>query len=223
MVMKKIILFFFLLLSFQSFSQEKKHTLKVGFQMGNTAHLGASAYGYHVAYDYVLFDRYSVSIGYGQLHGDDTQTGSSKGTIGGVAWDNSYELYSSEGYNYIELNALYAYVNNWNFLNLKLGGGITFLSNGYNYNKNVEIARGIVVNKDETRHVENLSMINFVLDNDFKLTDDFFINWKLIVRRPINEQKPLDTTTTFGGGVFSGSTSQIDFLGAMVIGVGYRF
>ena len=65
--MKNICFLILLFFSLQSFGQTKKHTIKLGIQMGGTSHLGASGLGYHGQYDYVIFDRLSASIGIGQI------------------------------------------------------------------------------------------------------------------------------------------------------------
>lgn len=221
--MKNIYFLIFLFFSLQSFSQTEKHSLKVGFLIGGTAHLGASDFGYHAQYDYHIFDRYSASLSFGQLHGKATRQGRSQGNAGNVSWDNSYELQSTEGYNFVEITGLYSYTGRWRRVDMKVGGGITFLSNWLNYDKDVDIVQGIVVSGEKTRRRDNLSMINVVFDNDFKLNDQLFINWKLTFRKAINDQDPLEIVTTYGGTGTGISTSEIDVLGAMVIGLGYRF
>ena len=221
--MKNVCFLIFLFLSLQSFSQTEKHSLKVGFLTGGTAHLGASGMGYHAQYDYHIFEKYSASISFGQLYGKSKQQGSSRGTAGGISWDNSYELHSTEGYNYAEITGLYSYTQRWRKVDFKVGGGVTFLSNWLNYDKDVDIVQGIVVSGEKARRRDNVSMINVVLDNDFKLNDQLFINWRLIFRKAINDQEPLEIVTTYGGFGSGTSTSEIDILGAMVIGLGYRF
>lgn len=221
--MKNICLLTFIFLSLQSFSQTEKHSLKLGLLMGGTAHLGASGLGYQAQYDYQIFDSYSASVSFGQLHGNTTSQGRSKGNSGTTSWDNSYELHSSEGYNYIELTGLYSYAKRWQKVDLKFGGGVTFLSNWLNYDKDVDIVRGIIVSGEKARRIDNVAMMNLVLDNDFKLTDQLFINWKLIFRKAITDQEPLEIVTTYGGLGSGTSISKVEILGAMVIGLGYRF
>lgn len=221
--MKNISLIIFLFLSIQSFGQIDKHSINIGFHAGGTSHLGASGLGYHVQYNYDLSDRLSGGIGFGQLHGSANQGGRSRGTSGGVSWDNSYETSSSEGHNYIEIVGLYNYTPRFEFMDLKIGGGITFLSNWLNYNKDLTILRGEIISAEETRKRDNVAMVNLVLDNNFNLTDRLFVNCKFIFRKAINEQERLEITTFFNGSGTITSTSQIDILGAMVIGVGYRF
>ncbi len=221
--MKNICFLIFLFLSLQSFSQTEKHSLKVGFLTGGTTHLGASGLGYHAQYDYHIFDKYSVSFSFGQLHGKDTRQGRSRGNTGTISWDNSYELHSTEGYNFVEITGLYSYTERWRMIDLKVGGGITFLSNWLNYDKDVDILRGVIVAGEKARRRDNVSMIHVVLDNDFKLTDQLFINWKFIFRKAINDQEPFEIVTTYGGTGTITSTSEVDILGAMVIGLGYRF
>ena len=221
--MKNICILFFLFLTLQSFSQTEKHSLKLDFLMGGTSHLGASGLGYHAQYDYHFFDRYSASVSFGQLNGKTTSQGRSRGNAGMTSWDNSYEIHSSEGYNYVEITGLYSYSKRWRIIDLKIGGGVTFLSNWLNYDKDVDIVRGIIVSGEKARQRDNVMMLNVVLDNDFRLTDQLFINWKFIFRKVINDQEPLNIVTTSGGLGRSISTSEIDMLGAMVIGLGYRF
>lgn len=221
--MKNICLAIFLFFAVQSFSQFEKNSLKLGFLTGGTSHLGASGLGYHAQYDYHIFDRYSASISFGQLHGNATRQGRSRGNAGGISWDNSYELQSTEGYNYAEITGLYSYTERWRKIDLKVGGGVTFLSNWLNYDKDVDVVQGIVVSGEKSRRRDNVSMVNLVLDNDFKLTDQLFINWKLIFRKAINDQEPLEIVTTYGGTGTGTSTSEVDILGAMVVGLGYRF
>lgn len=221
--MKKNFLPIFLFFAIQSFSQSERNSLKLGFLIGGTSYLGASGLGYHAQYNYQLFDQYSASIGFGQLSGKTTSYGRSRGNSGTTSWDNSYELHSSEGYNYVEVIGLYSYAQRWERVDLKLGGGITFLFNWLNYDKDVDIVRGIVVGGEKTRRRDNVSMVNLVLDNDFKLTDQLFINWKLIFRKVINDQDPLEMVRTYGGTGTVTSTSAVDILGAMSIGLGYRF
>ncbi|MFK7771364.1 MAG: hypothetical protein AB8F94_04460 [Saprospiraceae bacterium] len=221
--MKNISIVIFLFLSIQSFGQITKHSIKTGFQIGGTSHLGASGLGYHVQYDYEISDRFSAGIGFGQLHGKVTQRGASAGISGGVTWNTTYEIHSTEGYNYVEINGLYAYSKRWNFMELKFGGGVTFLSNWINYNKDVTILRGEIISSEETRRLDNVAMLNVVLDNNFNLTDRLFINGKFIFRKVINDQKPLLIETFYEGTGRGGSTSEVDMLGAVVIGLGYRF
>ena len=221
--MKNISIVILLFLSFQSFGQIKKHSIKTGIQIGGTSHLGASGLGYHVQYDYNISDRFSAGIGFGQLHGKTTRRGTSSGSAGGVLWNNTYEIHSTEGYNYVEINGLYAYSKRWDFMELKFGGGITFLSNWLNYNKNLTILRGEIISSEETRRLDNVAMLNVVLDNNFKLTDQLFVNCKFIFRKAINDQEPLVIETFYGGFGRDISTSEVDMLGAIVIGLGYRF
>ncbi|MFK8006026.1 MAG: hypothetical protein AB8H03_06630 [Saprospiraceae bacterium] len=221
--MKNISIVIFLFLSIQSFGQINKHSLKTGIQLGGTSHLGAPGLGYHVQYDYDFSDRYSGGIGFGQLYGEATQRGNSRGNAGGVSWNNSYEIHSSEGHNYIEINGLYTYFNRLDFMELKFGGGVTFLSNWLNYNKDVTILRGEIISAEETRQRDNVAMLNVVLDNNFKLTDRLFVNCQFIFRKVINDQEPLVITTFYEGSGRGASTSEVDILGAMIIGLGYRF
>jgi len=221
--MKNISILIFLFLSVQSFGQTKKHSIKTGIQIGGTSHLGVSGLGYHVQYDYDFSDRFSAGIGFGQLHGEATQGGTSSGNAGGVIWNNSYETHSTEGYNYIELNGLYSYSNRFDFMDLKIGGGVTLLSNWLNYNKDLTIFRGEIISAEETRRIDNVAMVNIVLDNNFKLTDQLFINWKFIFRKTINDQEPLVIETFHDGFGRGSSTSEVNILGAVVIGLGYRF
>ena len=221
--MKNISLVIFLFLSLQSFGQTEKHSLKTGIQLGGTSHLGASGLGCHVQYDYEFFNRFSGGIGFGQLHGISTQQGTSSGTSGGVSWNNSYEINSSEGHNYIELIGLYNYTPRLDFMDLKIGGGVTFLSNWLNYNKDLTIFRGEIISAEETRQRDNVAMLNVVLDNNFNLTDRLFINCQFIFRKVINDQEPLVIETFYNGTGRGASTSEVDILGAMVIGLGYCF
>lgn len=221
--MKNICLFFFLFISFQLLAQENNNSFKLGIQMGNTSHIGASGLGYHAQYDRAVADRFSVGIGFGQLYGSVTRQGTSSGTAGGVYWSETYEIYSSEGANYAEINGLYSYSKWRNFIDLKIGGGVTFLSNWLNYDKDVTILRGVIISAEETRHRDDAVMLNVVLDNDFKLNDRLFINWKFIFRKVINDQESLEIKTFYGGSGRGTSRSEVDSLIAMVIGLGYRF
>ena len=118
--MKNISLLFFLIISIPSFAQVKNNSIKVGYQIGSSVHLGASAQGYHAEYDYSFFDKFSAGVGFGQYYGSATHGGNSKGTSGGVSWDNSYEILSSEGSNYIETNLNYSYFRKLDFIDLKI-------------------------------------------------------------------------------------------------------
>lgn len=221
--MKNISILIFLFLSIQSFGQIKKHSIKTGIQLGGTTHLGAPGTGYHVKYEYNFSDKYSLGISFGQLHGKSIQRGRSRGTAGSFTWDNSYEIYSTEGYNYIEMNGMYTYFDRFEFMKLKFGGGITFLSNWLNYNKDLTLFRGEIISAEETRHRDDVAMLNVVLDNNFILTDQLFINCQFIFRKVINDQEPLVIETFYAGSGRGASTSVVDVLGAVVVGLGYRF
>lgn len=228
--MKKLLYITLLFLSFQahsqiqSYYQIQNHSFQLGFLMGGTAHLGASGWGYHANYTYQFSPLFSASAGFGQLHGKTTEGGRSRGSIGGTTtWDNSYQLESTEGYNFVEFNAFYSYANIRDLIDLKVGTGVTLLSNWLNYNKDVDIVRGIIVSGEKARRRDNLGFVNLMLDTDFRLNDQLFVNWKLILRKTIYEQEPFTIVQTFGGTGTATTTSRIDVLGAMVIGLGYRF
>lgn len=228
--MKYILLIFISLVFYSTNAQSGNNKIKFGTQGALTPHLYTSARGYHGEYEYSLDDRYSLTIGLGQVVGKDQSRHGLTGSRNGVPFDNSFFVESREGVNYIDFNILYRLFKRFERNQLKLGTGITLESIWVEYHKNINVVAGVITNSELDRHVVNLATANLVIENDFFLTSEIFLNAKIVFRIPnpngeyptIEEYIGFRNATGSGGGS-STSTSGVQPITSVIFGIGYRF
>lgn len=228
--MKYFILIFSLLTCYSTNAQSGNNKIKFGTQGALTPHLYTSARGYHGEYEYTLNDKYSLTLGMGQVVGKERSKHGLTGSINGVPFDNTFYVESREGVNYIDFNILYRLFRRFKRNQLKIGTGITIESIWVEYYKNINVVAGVILDSELDRHVVNLATANIVIENDFFLTSEIFLNAKIAFRipNPNFEYPTIEEYISFrnaigSGGGSSTSTSGVQPITSVIFGIGYRF
>lgn len=214
------------LCSIFAFSQSRNNQIKLGYQLMSTPYIGTGGEGYHGQFEHFFGDQFSISLGIGQVVGQEITNHGSSGTINGISFDNRFSLKSREGVNYLDMTLLYRPFKLLRRNHFKVGFGVGMQSVWVEFPENALVLSGVVQEINFEKHIINFASYNIVLENDFYLTPEISLNGKIVARLPNEDMETpaFDRRVVYvgrGTGVSISSTLNPNI--ALVLGIGYRF
>jgi hypothetical protein len=209
-------------------AQTNKSTISIGLGGERLFYTNVGAPAIELGLNRALNNRFSINVNASASKGKETASAQSfsNGQI-----ISSYELDEKETVLSADLSLLYSFTGNEKRINVKMGGGISYVHSFFNYpSGNITVEKGKVISGTRIDYNAGSPLLNIVAEGDIKINSRLILGLRAIFRTigSTNYQHYLERTTSVkdvnGTGFGTGTRgSGIIFNGLGVVKIGYMF
>lgn len=219
-VLKPILLVMSVLSITLSYAQQQ--AIKIGAGLGGVPYEGTPGLNVELQYERTFGAWPTLFVALG-MNGDNfTVNGRSTGSSNGETWDNSYQYSYNERFVYVDIGLTNRLLRLGKVYELRLAAGISAAQSRFNYPETLFINRGIITEREDTKHRVGVLMFNCALENNFKLGNNFTLGLKGALRSTFKEIHVLERVVNYEFGQ-SSSTSGILNIPTITLQMGYSF
>lgn len=200
----------------------QKHQVKIGGGIGNAPYEGTPSLNIDAQYEYLPLQKVAPFLALGVTRNNFSLQGRSRGSSGGITWDNTYESELSEQMFYADLGLKFRLSRSANRYRLKAAIGGSLISSRFNYVQDLSINRGAIEAGTPTTSSTELGMFLVGIENYYFLSEQLSLSLNLYARTCFREKAAVTRYATFDVGAGS-STSSISSAVNLNFQVGYRF